>query len=124
MCLVPPGTERPGDIYLFCSFTGKPFPPLSVFFLENAIPLIAYLRALPDIGPKIVKDVEFAYADCRATFMEDSLRNCGRDVLVDATPAQGASLGRRGLGRFLDVLFALAKVRPFVMFTEVAKAKC
>ncbi|KAI5475476.1 exocyst complex component, exo70 subunit [Pseudohyphozyma bogoriensis] len=89
--------------------SGKPFPPLSGFFLENAIPLIAYLRALPDVGNKISKDLEFAYADIRAQYVEESLKNCGKEVLVDATPAASAAPGRRGLGRFLDVLLALAK---------------
>lgn len=92
--------------------TGKPFPALTTFYLENALPLIAYIRGLPEIGPKVMKDVEFAYADVRAGYVEDSLKNCGKDVLVDATPALSASVDRRGLGRFLDVLFALAKVRP------------
>jgi hypothetical protein len=95
----------------FLPSSGKPFPALSSFYLENAIPLISYLRALPDIGPKVSKDLEFTYADVRAGYVEDSLKNCGKDVLVDATPALSASLERRGLGRFLDVFFSLAKVR-------------
>ncbi|KAK4700095.1 RNA-binding protein NOB1, partial [Phenoliferia sp. Uapishka_3] len=95
---------------------GKPFPPLSPYFLENAIPLIATLRALPDMGPKILKDLEFAYADVRAGYVEDSLKNCGKEVLVDATPSTTPDT-RRGLGRFLDVLFALAKSEHALLAT-------
>lgn len=60
----------------------------------------------------MLKDLEFTYADIRATFVEDGLRAASRDVVSDATPQLSASLERRGLGRFLDVLFSLAKVRP------------
>ncbi|KAM0748330.1 exocyst complex component, exo70 subunit [Meredithblackwellia eburnea MCA 4105] len=86
----------------------RPFPSLSPYFVEHAIPLITTLRGLPELGARINHDVEFAYADIRAGYFEDSLKNCGKDVLVDATPSQ-AGESRRGLGRFLDVLFAMAK---------------
>ncbi|KAL8280895.1 hypothetical protein RQP46_006574 [Phenoliferia psychrophenolica] len=89
---------------------GKPFPPLSPYFLENALPLIATLRALPELGPKILKDLEFGYADVRATYVEESLKNCGKEVLVDAVPSQQAD-GRRGLGRLIDVLLTPAATR-------------
>lgn len=55
--------------------------------------------------------MEFAYADLRAGYVEESLKNAGKEVLLDATPSQNSSPNRRGLGRFLDVFFALAKVR-------------
>lgn len=58
----------------------------------------------------MLKDLEFTYADVRAGYVEDGLKNCGKDVLVDATPTLSAAMERRGLGRFLDVLFSLAKV--------------
>lgn len=87
---------------------GKPFPPLSSFFLDTAIPLFMYLRSLPDIGPKVLKDLESGYADVRAVYMEESLRQCAKDFLVDAL-SQQISGERRGLGRLLDVLFSMAK---------------
>ncbi|BGP16810.1 hypothetical protein JCM10213_004658 [Rhodosporidiobolus nylandii] len=98
---------------------GKPFPSLSAAFLDRALPLIAYLRALPDpIGPQISTAVQQAYCDIRAAYIEKSLQAAARDVLADATVAMvtetvgGEGEGareRRGLGRVLDVLFALAK---------------
>lgn len=69
-----------------------------------------YLRSLPDIGPKVLKDLESGYADVRAVYMEESLRQCAKDFLVDAL-SQQISGERRGLGRLLDVLFSMAKVR-------------
>lgn len=90
--------------------SGKPFPALSPIFLDNAVPLIAYLKALPEIGPRKFKDLEYAYAEVRSRYVEDALRNCGSEILIDATADLSASAGRRGLGRFLDVLFSLAKV--------------
>lgn len=96
---------------------GKPFPALSASFLEHAIPLIAYLRQLPDVGPKIAKEAEKAYADVRASYIEDSLKQAAKDVLIDATPALSASADRRGLGRFVDVLFALCKYEHALLGT-------
>lgn len=96
---------------------GKPFPALSAFFLEHAIPLIAYLRALPEIGSKIAKEAEKAYGEVRATYIEDSVKQAAKDVLIDATPTLSASPDRRGLGRFLDVLFALCKYEHALLGT-------
>ena len=42
--------------------------------------------------------------------MEESLKNCAKDVLIDAVPAMAGSSKRRGIGRLLDVMLALAKV--------------
>ncbi|GAA6008648.1 GTP-Rho binding exocyst subunit EXO70 [Rhodotorula paludigena] len=115
----------------------KPFPTLSASFLEHALPLITYLRALPDPhGPTIFAALTSSYTSVRAAYIDDSVRNCARDVLADATPemvlfsprvaqgadeapgggaaaaaaaAAGGAAERRGLGRLLDVLFALVK---------------
>ncbi|KAK4057193.1 exocyst complex component exo70 [Microbotryomycetes sp. JL221] len=88
---------------------GKPFPTLSPTYIEQALPLIAYLRALPEVGPSVFKELQTTYADTRAAFVEEALRNCGKEVLLDASPSLSASPDRRGLGRFLDVLLSLAK---------------
>ncbi|KAK4051359.1 exocyst complex component exo70 [Microbotryomycetes sp. JL201] len=87
----------------------KPFPTLSQDFVEQALPLIAYLRGLPEVGPAVFKELQTTYASTRAAYIEDALRNCGKDVLQDAVPSLSASNERRGLGRFLDVLFSLVK---------------
>ncbi|GAA6044299.1 hypothetical protein JCM8097_006754 [Rhodosporidiobolus ruineniae] len=109
---------------------GKPFPTLSAFFLDHALPLLSYLLSLPDpIGPRIALSLSSTYSDLRGAYIEASLQNAAKEVLVDATPAMvtgsvgGAGAGsatpagaagetvreRRSLGRVLDVLFALAK---------------
>ncbi|GAA6058460.1 hypothetical protein JCM3770_002734 [Rhodotorula araucariae] len=105
----------------------KPFPSLTPFFLEHALPLIAYLRALPDPhGSSISAALTSAYASIRGAYMDESLRNAAREVLSDATPemlllsprpgtggaqtaVQAGAGERRGLGRVLDVFFALLK---------------
>lgn len=95
------------------STTGKPFPPLSAFFFDNALPLIAFLKGLSGIGPKLYKDLELAYADVRSSYMEACLKPCAKEVLIDAVPSLVASSERCSLARLLDVLFALAKVSDF-----------
>ncbi|BGP48838.1 exocyst complex component exo70 [Rhodotorula kratochvilovae] len=103
----------------------KPFPTLTPFFLEHALPLITYLRALPDPhGPSISAALTSAYASIRGTYIDESLRNAAKEVLSDATPElvllsprPGAGGGavqtgageRRGLGRVLDVFFSLSE---------------
>jgi hypothetical protein len=72
--------------------------------------LITYLKNLPEIGPTIFKDLEDTYAEVRSRYVEDALRNCGTEIITDARAELSASVERRGLGRFLDVLFSLAKV--------------
>ncbi|GAA6008793.1 hypothetical protein JCM10207_001726 [Rhodosporidiobolus poonsookiae] len=101
---------------------GKPFPTLSAHFLDAALPLLTYLRALPDpIGPRTSTDLVRAYTEVRSAYIEESLRDAAKEVLVDATPSvvrsaiggeagpEGVVKERRTLGRVLDVLFALAK---------------
>ena len=111
----------------------KPFPVLTPFFLEHALPINAFLWSLPDPkGPGLAELLTSAYASIRAAYIDESLRNAAREVLSDATPTMvqqsprpGAGAGgssaaaaaadlaeRRGLGRLLDVFFALIKVRP------------
>ncbi|BGP00109.1 Exocyst complex component, exo70 subunit [Rhodotorula toruloides ATCC 204091] len=122
---------------------GKPFPTLTPFFLENALPLIAYLRALPDPQntSSISSTLLSSYTSLRSAYIEESLRNCTKEVLVDATPemvsltpkigtdadsAKGAGASargaadRRGLGRVLDVLLALAKSEHALLGTVFA----
>ncbi|GAA5981638.1 hypothetical protein JCM11641_003926 [Rhodosporidiobolus odoratus] len=105
---------------------GKPFPTLTPLFLERALPLITYLRSLPDpIGPSTSTAVIQAYAEVRAAYIEESLREAGKEVLSDArvevvTASLGAEEGaaeRRGLGRVLDVLFALVKSESALLST-------
>ncbi|GAA5914658.1 hypothetical protein JCM6882_003594 [Rhodosporidiobolus microsporus] len=115
---------------------GKPFPTLTPFFLEHALPLLLYLRSLPDpIGPSLSSDATKQYASLRAAYIEESLREAAKEVLVDATPrvvtvsvgagtggdldGEGAEGGRerRSLGRVVDVLFALAKSEHALLST-------
>lgn len=49
-----------------------------------------------------------AYAEVRSNYMEDSVKKCSKEVLVDALGDVTAE--RRGLGRLLDVLIAMAQV--------------
>ncbi|KPV77764.1 uncharacterized protein RHOBADRAFT_41762 [Rhodotorula graminis WP1] len=104
----------------------KPFPVLTPFFLEHALPINAFLWSLPDPnGPGFAELLTTSYASVRAAYIDESLRNAAREVLSDATPnmvqqsprpgtgAGGSAAGelaeRRGLGRLLDVFFALIK---------------
>ncbi|SGY14202.1 BQ5605_C010g06099 [Microbotryum silenes-dioicae] len=92
------------------SCTGKPFPTLTPTFVDSALPLIAYIRALPEVGPRAFEDLQIAYGQERASFVEAALANASKDVLTDATPMLSASDIRRSLGRFLDVMFGLLKL--------------
>ncbi|GAA5839096.1 hypothetical protein JCM11251_003675 [Rhodosporidiobolus azoricus] len=116
---------------------GKPFPTLTPFFLEHALPLLVYLRSLPEpIGQSTFTEATKTYASIRASYIEESLKEAAKEVLVDATPkvvtlsvgggtggdvdgAAGDGLGRerRSLGRVLDVLFALAKSEHAILST-------
>ncbi|GAA5957033.1 hypothetical protein JCM21900_001761 [Sporobolomyces salmonicolor] len=115
---------------------GKPFPTLSPSFLEHGLPLLSYLLALPDpIGPKLFAEATRSYTDLRAAWIEEGMRNAAKEVLIDATPqlagasstgsagARGeiaAGVERKGLGRFLDVLFAILKSEHALLGTVFA----
>ncbi|SCV69733.1 BQ2448_1127 [Microbotryum intermedium] len=99
---------------------GKPFPTLTPTFVDSALPLIAYIRALPEVGPRAFKDLQIAYGRERASFVEDALANASKDVLTDATPKLSASDLRRSLGRFLDVMFGLLKSEYALLSTVFA----
>ncbi|GAA5934161.1 hypothetical protein JCM1841_004654 [Sporobolomyces salmonicolor] len=115
---------------------GKPFPTLSPSFLEHGLPLLSYLIALPDpIGPKLFAEATRSYTDLRAAWIEEGMRNAAKEVLTDATPqlAGASSAGsagvrgeiaagveRKGLGRFLDVLFAILKSEHALLGTVFA----
>ncbi|SCZ89422.1 BZ3500_MvSof-1268-A1-R1_Chr9g10405 [Microbotryum saponariae] len=99
---------------------GKPFPTLTPTFVDSALPLIAYIRALPEVGPRAFKDLQIAYGQERASFVEAALANASKDVLTDATPMLSASDMRRSLGRFLDVMFGLLKSEYALLSTVFA----
>lgn len=106
--------------------SGKPFPTLSPTFIDSALPLLSYLLSLPSsLGPKSFADASKTYTDLRSQWIEEGLKNCAKEVLVDAVPSLAGSIStgggggrsgadgtkeRRGLGRLLDVLFAVLKV--------------
>lgn len=120
--------------------TGRPFPTLSSFYMEQALPLISYLRSLPDPhGATASSLISAMYASVRGAYVEESLRSCAKDALDDAKPERAApaiavSLGqsprpdggngggdaarlagrveRRTFGRFLDAFLAMIKVSP------------
>ncbi|GAA5851675.1 hypothetical protein JCM8547_001171 [Rhodosporidiobolus lusitaniae] len=121
---------------------GKPFPTLSASFLDSALPLLTYLTSLPaPLSTTYTTRLTSSYASVRAAFIEQSLSQAAKDVLADAnvkvvtesvgaaTPLVGESGGspggvglgsgreRRGLGRVLDVLFALAKSEHALLST-------
>jgi hypothetical protein len=102
---------------------GKPFPTLSPTFIDSALPLLSYLLSLPSsLGPKSFADASRTYTELRSQWIEEGLKNCAKEVLVDAVPSLAGSSGspnnsgngsgreRRGLGRLLDVTFAVLKV--------------
>ncbi|KDE06783.1 hypothetical protein MVLG_02979 [Microbotryum lychnidis-dioicae p1A1 Lamole] len=99
---------------------GKPFPTLTPTFVDSALPLIAYIRALPEVGPRAFEDLQIAYGQERASFVEAALANASKDVLTDATPMLSASDIRRSLGRFLDVMFGLLKSEYALLSTVFA----
>lgn len=108
--------------------SGKPFPTLSPTFIDSALPLLSYLLSLPSsLGPKSFADASKTYTDLRSQWIEEGLKNCAKEVLVDAVPSLAGSISsggggqrggggiegmkeRRGLGRLLDVMFAVLKV--------------
>ncbi|GAA6058929.1 hypothetical protein JCM10212_002881 [Sporobolomyces blumeae] len=115
---------------------GKSFPTLTSQFVETALPLLTYLLALPSsLGPKSFADATRTYTEMRGLWIEEGLKNAAKEVLVDAvpglagSPASGARSGavglgsgpatgeRRGLGRLLDVMFALFKSEYAVLGT-------
>lgn len=112
---------------------GRAFPTLSPFYLEHALPLIAYLRSLPNPhGASSSSLISSTYASVRGAYLEESLKPAAREALEDARldkvqqgqsprPGSGnASTGatgsnrRRTLGRLLDALLAMLKVRSTV----------
>ncbi|TNY20814.1 exocyst complex component, exo70 subunit [Rhodotorula diobovata] len=114
----------------------KPFPTLTPFFLEHALPLNTFLSSLPESqGTAHAGLLTAAYASVRAAYIDESLRNAAKEVLSDATPnmvlqsprpgtgaggeaaASGRVVERRGLGRLLDVFFALIKTEHSLLET-------
>lgn len=127
--------------------TGRAFPTLSPFYLEHALPLITYLRSLPDpYGATASGLITSTYASIRGAYIEESLRTCAREALESAKPGAvaaaavaaaaeghsprldgvaqvGAGEGqsdRRTFGRFLDALLAIVKVRSDIRKTWTA----
>ncbi|POY75704.1 hypothetical protein BMF94_1327 [Rhodotorula taiwanensis] len=115
---------------------GRAFPTLSPFYLEHALPLIAYLRSLPNPhGASSSSLISSTYASVRGAYLEESLKPAAREALEDARldkvqqgqsprPGSGnASTGatgsnrRRTLGRLLDALLAMLKSEHAVLTT-------
>ncbi|GAA5948482.1 hypothetical protein JCM3765_004898 [Sporobolomyces pararoseus] len=110
---------------------GKPFPTLSPTFIDQALPLLTYLLSLPSsLGPKSFADASRTYTELRSQWIEEGLKNCAKEVLVDAVPSlagsstspsgsggDGSGRERRGLGRLLDVTFAVLKSEYAVLGT-------
>ncbi|GAA6014027.1 hypothetical protein JCM8202_005117 [Rhodotorula sphaerocarpa] len=123
---------------------GRAFPTLSPFYLEHALPLITYLRSLPDpYGATASGLITSTYASIRGAYIEESLRSCAREALESAKPgavaaaavaaaatghsprldgvAQGGAgegqSDRRTFGRFLDALLAMVKSEHAILTT-------
>lgn len=72
--------------------TGRSFPTLSSFYLDQALPLISYLRSLPDPhGATAASLISSTYASIRGAYLEESLRACAKDALEDAKPERVAA---------------------------------
>ncbi|GAA5872370.1 hypothetical protein JCM16303_004495 [Sporobolomyces ruberrimus] len=112
---------------------GKPFPTLSPTFIDQALPLLTYLLSLPSsLGPKSFADASRTYTELRSQWIEEGLKHCAKEVLVDAVPSlagaspassgggNGSGKERRGLGRLLDVFFAVLKSEYAVLGTVFA----
>ncbi|KWU44036.1 hypothetical protein RHOSPDRAFT_18615 [Rhodotorula sp. JG-1b] len=73
---------------------GRSFPTLSSFYLDQALPLISYLRSLPDPhGTTAASLISSTYASIRGAYLEESLRACAKDALEDAKPERVAAAG-------------------------------
>ncbi|GAA5987896.1 hypothetical protein JCM10908_007263 [Rhodotorula pacifica] len=119
--------------------SGRTFPTLSPFYLDNALPLISYLRSLPDPhGSSISSLISTTYASIRGAYIEESLRACAREALEDARPEMVTGVGpgasprpdgvqkvnggggegeRRTFGRFLDAFLAMIKSEHAILTT-------
>lgn len=71
-----------------------------------------HLRNLPVVGPGLGQDLELAFANVRASYLEDSLKFSAKEVLVDVLKPTDRQHERRTLGRLCDVLLALVQVSP------------
>ncbi|GAA5878999.1 hypothetical protein JCM3774_004463 [Rhodotorula dairenensis] len=115
---------------------GRSFPTLSSFYLDRALPLISYLRSLPDPhGATTSSLISATYAAVRGAYIEESLRSCAKDALDDAQPERSLPLGqspkpdgggtrvtggrgeRRTFGRFLDAFLAMIKSEHAILTT-------
>ncbi|GAA5966551.1 hypothetical protein JCM8115_006864 [Rhodotorula mucilaginosa] len=71
---------------------GRSFPTLSSVYLDQALPLISYLRSLPDPHGKTAASlISSTYASIRGAYLEESLRACAKDALEDAKPERVAA---------------------------------
>lgn len=65
---------------------------MSSFYLDQALPLISYLRSLPDPHGKTAASlISSTYASIRGAYLEESLRACAKDALEDARPERVAA---------------------------------
>ena len=73
---------------------GRSVPTLSSFYLDQALPLISYLRSLPNPhGTTAASLISSTYASIRGAYLEESLRACAKDALEDAKPERIAAAG-------------------------------
>jgi hypothetical protein len=93
--------------YLFQSAGQSTLPSSLVTQLTR---LLAYLRKLPgDVYGSLEQSIQRSYSEIRAAAMSKALESLSKEIVNSAKA--GGNSDKRGLGSFLDALFARAKVR-------------
>ena len=101
-----------------------PFPTLMPSStVEQLVALLAFVQSILGQGSSLEKDLQRGYGEQRGIYMAATLNYVGREAIdgVEVQTRAGnfaagrlPAFGRRGFGRFLDAMFAMAKVRLLV----------
>ena len=133
--LIDVGCRRIGDLFLETVHSVSPelgwmeiaswdegttFPTLIPQLVSDHLTLLlGFLRTILGQGSQLEKDLQRGYGEIRGLFMATTLNQVGREAIDgievqtragDFATGRLPALGRRGFGRFIDAMFAMAKV--------------
>lgn len=106
---------------------GTPFPALipqdTDDFLKSQL---SFIQTILSKDSPLERDLQKGYGDIRGVYMAATLNQVGREAVdgVEVQTRAGSlaaarmpAFGRRVFGRFLDAMFAIAKVRAYILYT-------
>ena len=122
-------SPKPGWTEIASWDEGTPFPTLMPQIMsEHLVSLLAFVQSMLGQGSQNEKDLQRGYGEIRGMFMATTLNHVGREAIdgIEVQTRAGnfpagrlPALGRRGFGRFMDAMFAMAKVICLLLRTDL-----